>query len=166
MLNIVSSKARGEASMSAKNGSIKLVAGNSNPALAHEIGTAVSHNGYHKHGAYLLTHSDMPGFTRQDQKVLAALVANHRRKIRETDIQELPALLQEKVKRLVLLLRLAAVLHRARRDDLAPEFKLNVSNRQVKLKFSGKWLEEHPLLQAELQDEQDIWKKIGYKLEF
>src|SRR5437764_14320323 len=37
MLNIVSSKARGEASMSAKNGSIKLVAGNSNPALAKEI---------------------------------------------------------------------------------------------------------------------------------
>jgi len=36
MLNIVS-KARGEASMSAKNGSIKLVAGNSNPALAQEI---------------------------------------------------------------------------------------------------------------------------------
>src|SRR6202163_4057339 len=37
MLNIVSSKTRGEASMSAKNGSIKLVAGNSNPALAQEI---------------------------------------------------------------------------------------------------------------------------------
>jgi ribose-phosphate pyrophosphokinase len=36
MLNIVS-KARGEAPMSAKNGSIKLVAGNSNPVLAQEI---------------------------------------------------------------------------------------------------------------------------------
>src|ERR1044071_9563205 len=37
MLNVVSSKARGEASMAAKNGSIKLVAGNSNPVLAQEI---------------------------------------------------------------------------------------------------------------------------------
>src|SRR5579864_9538456 len=37
MLNVVSSKARGEAAMSAKNGSIKLVAGNSNPVLAKEI---------------------------------------------------------------------------------------------------------------------------------
>src|SRR5258708_7786659 len=37
MLNIVYSEARGEAWMSAKNGSIKLVAGNSNPALAREI---------------------------------------------------------------------------------------------------------------------------------
>src|ERR1700712_147933 len=37
MLNVVSTGLRGEASMSAKNGSIKLVAGNSNPALAQEI---------------------------------------------------------------------------------------------------------------------------------
>ncbi|MBB5050023.1 ribose-phosphate pyrophosphokinase [Rhodopseudomonas rhenobacensis] len=37
MLNVVSAKSRGEASMSGKNGSIKLVAGNSNRALAQEI---------------------------------------------------------------------------------------------------------------------------------
>ena len=37
MLNVVSSKPRGEASMSAKNGAIRLVAGNSNPVLAKAI---------------------------------------------------------------------------------------------------------------------------------
>ena len=36
MLNIVSSKARGEGSMPAKNGAIKLVAGNANPVLARQ----------------------------------------------------------------------------------------------------------------------------------
>jgi ribose-phosphate pyrophosphokinase len=41
MLNIVSNKARGEVSMSAKNGSIKLVAGNSNPALAQAIASGL-----------------------------------------------------------------------------------------------------------------------------
>jgi ribose-phosphate pyrophosphokinase len=39
MLNVVSTGLRGEASMSAKNGSIKLVAGNSNPVLAKAIAT-------------------------------------------------------------------------------------------------------------------------------
>jgi ribose-phosphate pyrophosphokinase len=39
MLNVVSTGLRGEASMSAKNGSIKLVSGNSNPVLAKEIAT-------------------------------------------------------------------------------------------------------------------------------
>jgi ribose-phosphate pyrophosphokinase len=37
MLNVVSTKSRGEASMSGKNGSVKLVAGNSNRPLAQEI---------------------------------------------------------------------------------------------------------------------------------
>ncbi|TAH65607.1 MAG: ribose-phosphate pyrophosphokinase [Rhodopseudomonas palustris] len=37
MLNVVSTKSGGEASMSGKNGSVKLVAGNSNRALAQEI---------------------------------------------------------------------------------------------------------------------------------
>src|SRR6201998_2190046 len=42
MLDKVSSKPRGDASMSAKNGAIKLVAGNSNPTLAHEIATGLT----------------------------------------------------------------------------------------------------------------------------
>src|SRR6201997_32993 len=41
MLNKVSSNPRGEASMSAKNGAIKLVAGNSNPTLAQEIASGL-----------------------------------------------------------------------------------------------------------------------------
>jgi ribose-phosphate pyrophosphokinase len=41
MLNVVASSARGETSMSAKNGSIKLVAGNSNPALAQAIASGL-----------------------------------------------------------------------------------------------------------------------------
>src|SRR5690349_22288434 len=38
MLNVVSTTSRGDASMSAKNGAVKLVAGNSNLVLAREIG--------------------------------------------------------------------------------------------------------------------------------
>src|SRR4029450_6533476 len=41
MLNVVSSKARQGASMSAKNGSIKLIAANSNPALAQAIADGI-----------------------------------------------------------------------------------------------------------------------------
>ncbi|MEO6697727.1 MAG: exopolyphosphatase, partial [Gammaproteobacteria bacterium] len=39
-------------------------------ARLHEIGLAVSHSQYHKHGAYLVEHSDMPGFSRQEQQLL------------------------------------------------------------------------------------------------
>ena len=33
----------------------------------HEIGKAVSYSGYHRHGAYLIAHSDMVGFAREQQ---------------------------------------------------------------------------------------------------
>ncbi|MEE2939496.1 MAG: Ppx/GppA phosphatase family protein, partial [Planctomycetota bacterium] len=36
-------------------------------ALLHTIGFAVSHSGYHKHGAYLAEHADLAGFSRQDR---------------------------------------------------------------------------------------------------
>ena len=37
-------------------------------AYVHEIGLVISHGGYHRHGAYLLQHSDIPGFSQIDQK--------------------------------------------------------------------------------------------------
>jgi len=51
-------------------------------AYLHEIGLAISHAGYHRHGAYLLQHSDIAGFSQIDQNHLSHLVAHHRRKLR------------------------------------------------------------------------------------
>ena len=50
-------------------------------ARLHEIGLDVSHSHYHKHGAYLLEHADMPGFPQDEQRILAAVVGAHRRKV-------------------------------------------------------------------------------------
>ena len=50
-------------------------------ARLHEIGLDVSHSHYQKHGAYLLEHADMPGFPQEEQRILAAIVGAHRRKL-------------------------------------------------------------------------------------
>ena len=47
----------------------------------HEMGLDVSHNGYHRHGAYLTENADMPGFSREEQRLLARLIGGHRRKL-------------------------------------------------------------------------------------
>ncbi|MGN5778173.1 exopolyphosphatase, partial [Acinetobacter calcoaceticus] len=39
-------------------------------ARVHEIGLDIAHYHYHKHGAYLIEHSDLAGFSRQDQQML------------------------------------------------------------------------------------------------
>src|SRR5690606_21755054 len=51
-------------------------------ARLHEIGLTVSFSGFHAHGAYLLRYSDLPGFARDQQAYLAALVGAHRRKLK------------------------------------------------------------------------------------
>ena len=54
----------------------------------HEVGLAISHSQFHRHGAYLLEHSDLAGFSRPEQRLLAFLVRAHRRKfpIREWQV--------------------------------------------------------------------------------
>jgi len=47
----------------------------------HEIGLAIAHSGYHKHGAYLLDYADLPGFSFEEQDWMSVLVRCHRKKI-------------------------------------------------------------------------------------
>ena len=47
-------------------------------ALLHEIGLSVSHAAFHKHGAYILKHADMPGFAAAEQEALSRLVLGGR----------------------------------------------------------------------------------------
>ncbi|MCG8124083.1 MAG: exopolyphosphatase, partial [Candidatus Thiodiazotropha taylori] len=49
-------------------------------AKVHEIGLTVAHSQFQKHGAYLIENSDLSGFSRQEQRVLSAMVRGHRRK--------------------------------------------------------------------------------------
>src|SRR5262249_46974549 len=58
-------------------------------ARLHEIGLDVSHSHYHKHGAYLLEHADMPGFPQDEQRILASIVGAHRRKLHGEMMQDL-----------------------------------------------------------------------------
>jgi len=41
------------------------------------VGFAISHSDYHKHGAYLVEHADMAGFSNSDQERLAERVVGH-----------------------------------------------------------------------------------------
>jgi exopolyphosphatase/guanosine-5'-triphosphate,3'-diphosphate pyrophosphatase len=78
----------------------------------HEIGVSVAHSEFHKHGAYILGHADMPGFSKRDQARLALLVLGQRGKLQK--LASMPA--GDPNWRLVFCLRLAVLLHRARDD--------------------------------------------------
>jgi exopolyphosphatase / guanosine-5'-triphosphate,3'-diphosphate pyrophosphatase len=135
-------------------------------ALLHEVGLTIAHSQYHKHGAYLLNHSDLPGFSREEQSKLAFLVRCHRRKFSLEDLQLLPEESHEKILRLAVLLRLCVLLNRSRSASPLPEFSLSSNNGHIEIKFPENWLAEHPLTEADLNNEAEYLSAIKITLAF
>jgi exopolyphosphatase/guanosine-5'-triphosphate,3'-diphosphate pyrophosphatase len=130
-------------------------------ARLHEIGLDVAHSHYHKHGAYLIANGDMPGFSRQEQRVLSVLVRAHRRKFPISLWKDLSGT-ERLVENLAVLLRLAALLHRSRAES--GPLTVVAGRRSLELRFAPGWLESHPLTQADLREEAELLRAGGFDL--
>ncbi|MGE0115872.1 MAG: exopolyphosphatase [Steroidobacteraceae bacterium] len=135
-------------------------------ARLHEIGLDISHAHYHRHGAYLLENSDMPGFPREEQRLLAVLVGAHRRKLSLQVLEELTPPWHLKAELLIVLLRLAVLLNRGRSRAPLPDIKLAARMRMLELRFPARWLDDHPLTRADLEQETELLKAVGFRLKF
>jgi exopolyphosphatase/guanosine-5'-triphosphate,3'-diphosphate pyrophosphatase len=133
-------------------------------ARLHEVGLDVSHSHYHKHGAYLLEHADMPGFPQEEQRILACIVGAHRRKIQIDSLQDLSPPWHIKAEFLIVLLRLAVLLHRGRSAEALPRIDLQAKGRSLEISFPRGWLDEHPLTVADLDIEIDYLKSTGFRI--
>ncbi len=129
-----------------------------------EIGLSIAHGAYHKHSAYLLAHSDMPGFSVQDQRTLARVVRGSRRKFPVEIFRELPKSRAKPALRLCILLRLAVVLNRSRSRREMPKVRLRAKGRRLTLRLPDGWLGEHPLTRADLEQEAGYLEAAGYRL--
>lgn len=134
-------------------------------ARLHEIGLAIAHSGYHKHGAYLLEYSDLSGFSLQEQQLLAILVRSHRRKLDTNLFSALPKALQTVVIKLAILLRIAVKLQRSRLDAPLPTFIVKAREKQLTLTFPADWLQEHALTYMDLERETQYLAQLDYQLE-
>ena len=133
-------------------------------ARLHEVGVAIAHNQYHKHGAYILRNADLAGFSTREQHQIGALIRLHRRKFAVSELEEFDAKLRTRMRRLAVLLRLAVVLNRSRTE--APVPTIEGATGMVALNFPPGWLDEHPLTRADLMQEAEYLAAAGVKLEF
>jgi len=134
-------------------------------ATLHEIGLDISHSQYEKHGAYVIEHADIAGFSKQEQKFLAFLINAHRRKFQPKQNKGLPENWQKAAPRLAILLRLAVLMNRSRIQNNA-DFELEVKGKTLNLRFPPDWLANQPLTQADLEQEANYLKQAGYELTF
>jgi exopolyphosphatase/guanosine-5'-triphosphate,3'-diphosphate pyrophosphatase len=134
-------------------------------SLLHEIGLTVSYTGYHKHGEYLVRHMDLPGFSEDDQRTLAALIRGHRRRLSPLIFESVPSDDSELARRLCVLLRLAVLLNRSRVPESAIVPEIQWRNGALRLTFPHQWLENHPLTRADLEQETAYLGDLDTKLE-
>ncbi len=130
-------------------------------ARLHEIGLVIAHSQYHQHGAYVLEHSDIAGFSRQEQQVLAALVRTHRRGVPKTAFDALPDRLLLSARRKAALLRLAVLLHRAHEADPIPRLDVSAGGEELRLIVDRPWIESRPLLKSDLVGEPEDMLGLG-----
>ena len=133
-------------------------------ARVHEVGLDIAHNQYHKHGAYLIEHADLAGFSRQEQQALAQLVRGHRRNL--PSIERLAEFGEDATPllRLCMLLRLAILYHHIRGNQAMPELRVEAGHIHLQVQFPEGWLDANPLTQADFALEAQHWLKAGYTL--
>jgi exopolyphosphatase/guanosine-5'-triphosphate,3'-diphosphate pyrophosphatase len=128
----------------------------------HEIGLAISHSQFHRHGAYLLEYSDLAGFSRPEQRLLAFLVRAHRRKFPVKEWQALPSSERHSHARLARLLRLAVILNHSRPEQPPTIPRLEAEGETLTLTLVG---EETPaLLLNDLEQEAAYQQAADFPL--
>jgi len=129
-------------------------------ARVSEVGLSIAHAQYHKHSAYVLTHADMPGFSKMEQQRLARIVLAHRGKLGKMH----DAGLEGTDWLLVFALRLATLLMRSRTDATLPPLLVAGDAAGFTIEVPQTWLEDNPLTGSAFETESEIWKAVGMSL--
>ncbi len=133
-------------------------------ARIHELGLVISHSQHQKHAAYILANSDMDGFSRQEQQHLATLVRCQRRTINRSMLGQLPQRQSQELLRLVVLLRLAILLHRSHTSETLPPLAISANGQDIQLHLPNAWLNAHALTLADLVTERKELADVDLRL--
>ncbi|MDH3221239.1 MAG: exopolyphosphatase [Gammaproteobacteria bacterium] len=134
-------------------------------AQLHEIGLMIAHSQHHRHGGYVLENMDLPGFSRQEQGALSIMVRLHRRKYHPELIEDAVYVRSDALGLMTRLLRIAVLFNRGRAPIDLPVIHVHVDDAQVMtLGIPGAWLKDHPLTAADLEQEVELLRAVGYEL--
>ena len=133
-------------------------------ACTHEIGMAISHKHFNRHSAYLLRNADLPGFSQEEQELLAALALGQRGKLRADVFAEIVETDLSRTLYLLAIIRLASCFKYVEKLEQLPDFSILAEDKALTLDFPESWLSDHPLTARELAAEQATLKKVGLKL--
>ena len=126
----------------------------------HEVGFAVAHSDYHKHGSYILDNADLLGFSMPELHRLSMLVLGHRGKLKKLEHE----LVGDELALLLMALRLSVVLCHARRTPDAQALKLSCDykRKRIELHVEEQWVAKYPQSTHLLKQEEVAWQKMPW----
>ncbi|CAK9885604.1 MAG: Exopolyphosphatase [Candidatus Erwinia impunctatus] len=135
-------------------------------AMLHEVGLTINHSGLQRHSSYILQNTNLPGFSQDQQTLLATLVRYHRKAVK---VDEMPRMMLFKKKQflpLIFLLRLGALLNNQRQATSTPTLlQLTTDDGHWTLTFREGYFTQNTLVQLDLEREQAYWKEVtGWQL--
>ena len=122
-----------------------------------EIGHSISHSNYHKHSSYMVSNSEMPGFSKGEQQLMAKLILGHVGKISKV----VDMTYEKSYRHGLLSIRLAAIFSRSRTDLQPPKMIIKAEDKKLTLHISEDWLDSHPLTRYTLEQESKEWLRVG-----
>lgn len=134
-------------------------------AALHEIGLHIEYKKHHEHGAYILNHIELPGFTRLQRAAIRDLVKSHRLKPDLSIFDHYHEDVKPMLLSLVRILRLSVVICIRRQVNEVPPVSIAIDGDHWLLTFPENWLKTHPLLNAELVNETWLQHRAGWHLE-
>jgi exopolyphosphatase/guanosine-5'-triphosphate,3'-diphosphate pyrophosphatase len=132
-------------------------------AELYEIGLSIAHNDYHKHGSYILEHSDMAGFSKPEQSLIADLVRSHRGNLIKA-LESLQGKRKIKLKLLymVMAFRLSVILNRNRHGFALETLTIIMTSKsEFYLSIDNTWLKNNMLSLYSINEEIEQWNKCG-----
>jgi exopolyphosphatase/guanosine-5'-triphosphate,3'-diphosphate pyrophosphatase len=133
-------------------------------AQLHEVGVAISHSDYHKHGAYILDNADLVGFSMPELHRLGLLVLGQRGKLKKLEAE----LEENEIAKLLMALRLSVILCHARKEPEHHTLHLacDEHKQRVTLTAPETWVSDYPQSTHLLKLETSAWQKVPWLFEF
>ncbi|MDX7987615.1 exopolyphosphatase [Xenorhabdus sp. 12] len=130
-------------------------------AMLHEVGLSINLSGLQRHSAYILQHTDLPGFTQEQQLLLATLVRYHRKAIKVDDHPRFYLFKKKQYLPILKILRLATLLNNQRQSTTTPDtLRLETDYGHWALYLPKNYLTQNALVLLDLEKEQDYWSDV------
>ncbi|MFZ7330836.1 exopolyphosphatase [Avibacterium avium] len=138
-------------------------------ARLHEVGIVINHKGLQKHSAYILQNMELPGFDKEQQRLLTTLVRYQINNIKQADFTKFSRYAEQDILALVRLLRLAILLNKSRQATVWSEkisLKIDRTLAQWTIQFEPSYLAHNPLVRNDLIAENKLLKELDLGLTF